>query len=89
MVWNANLIGRKHNQLSPDGREPFLFVVREHLVPGRKKGVKIANRSTWCENGIAAVPAYELAHFLQNDVLHENEYGSDLVGEHIRVCCRS
>jgi len=54
-------------------------------MPGREESVKVADGSTWREDGVAAVPAYELAHLLQHDVFHQNEHRSDLIGEHIRV----
>lgn len=58
-------------------------------MPGRKESVKIADGSTWSEDGVAAVPANQFTHLLQDNVFHQNEHRSDLVSEHIGVRCRS
>ncbi len=36
---------------------------------------------TWRENSVSVLPTNELAHFGENDVLHECEHRGDLIGE--------
>lgn len=83
------LIGRKHNQLSSDSRESFFFIRREHLMSSREESVKIADGSSRSKNGVTDVPTYQLAHLLQDDMLHQNKHGCDLVSEHVCVRSRS
>lgn len=40
---------------------------------------------TWSKDGVSTVEADYLSHLLHDDGLHEDEDGSDLVGEHVGV----
>ena len=77
--------GRVHDELSLDGPHAVLLVLRVQLVPGDHEGVHVGDGAAGREDGVAGLEADDLAHLAQALVLHQDEDGRDLVGEHVGV----
>jgi len=65
--------------------EAFAFDAGVFAVAGCQHGVQIRYGSTGRQDAVSAFVADDVAHLLHRDVLHENEDGRDLVGEHVCV----
>lgn len=82
------LIRSEHDQCARQSHGAVFLVVGEHLVACSQKSVQIRNGATWSQYGITTRPANDLTHLRQHHVLHEYEYRSDLVCEHVGIRCR-
>jgi hypothetical protein len=83
------LVGREHAQVAWKASRSVLFVAWEHLVARREEGIQVGDGATGSKDRVAASVADDLAHLCQHNGLHQDEHGSDLVGEHVGVgCCR-
>ena len=74
-----------HHELALDGPHAVLLVLGEQLVAGDHQGVHVADAASRGEDAVASLVSNDLPHLLEDLVLHQNEDGGDLVGEHVGV----
>ena len=57
----------------------------EDLVPGDHEGVHVGDAAPGGQDAVPVLEADDLPHLLEALMLHEDEDGGDLVGEHVSV----
>ena len=77
--------GGVHDELPLDGAHAVLLVLRVQLVAGDHEGVHVVDGAAGGEDAVARLEADDLAHLGEALVLHQDEDGCDLVGEHVGV----
>ena len=74
-----------HHELSLDGSHAVLLVLGEQLVAGDHEGVHVADAAPRGQDAVPLLETDDLPHLLEDLVLHQDEDGGDLVGEHVGV----
>lgn len=82
------LVGCEHRQVAGQSAWPMFLVSREHFMTGSQEGVQVGDWASRGQNRVTALVSDDFAHFRQNDGLHQNENGRNLVREHVGVGCR-
>lgn len=86
--WTENAISPRPT--TDQWRAQPLDSSRDYAGQGQRRALYLALQvPTGCKDGVAVSESDLLAHLLEEDMLHEDEDGSDLVSEHVRVgSCR-
>ena len=66
-------------------RHSRLLVLGEVFVPGDDDGVHVADAAAGGEDAVTFTPADDVPHLEQDLMLHHDEHGGNLIGEHIGV----
>ena len=74
-----------HHELALDGPHAVLLVLGEDLVAGDHERVHVADAAARAKDAVALLIPDDLPHLLEDLVLHQDEDGGDLVGEHVGV----
>ena len=82
---STHVLAGVHHELALDGPHAVLLVLGEQLVAGDHQGVHVADAPARGEDAVASLEPDDLPHLLEDLVLHQDEDGGDLVGEHVGV----
>ena len=73
------------NEWRLQAQHPPLLVFRAVCVPGYDQGVHVGDAAPRGQDAVPLTPPNNLPHLQQHVVLHHDEHGGDLVGEHVGV----
>ena len=84
----THMLRGEHDQLALEAPHAARLVLWKHLVAGHNHRVEVRDGPAGRQDGVAVGEADYVAHLLEDEVLHQDEDGRDLVGEPVGAAAR-